>query len=160
MRTVVSVLALVALVLVAAVMAADQEKPWFDMKNCAFCKELAAQPGLLEHMRHEYHNIHNGIVSVTYIDKDYRDEFAAMHQGMGKVVADMQAGKPVQMCQHCAKIGEFYQKGVRMEEVKSSDAIIVIYSSEDTALIADIQAFGARCTEELAEYAAEAKKAN
>ena len=157
MRTLLSLTAMLMLVCAAMVMAEEAEKPWFDMQNCAFCKEVTAQPGLMDHMRHEYHNVSAGILTVGYVDKEFQDKFKAAQAGMQKVVADLQAGKQVPMCQHCAKIGEFYMKGVTMEEIKSSEAVVIVYSHTDPEAIKDIQAFGARNNEELAKMKA-AKK--
>lgn len=147
MRTVLITAALLMLALL--VVAQEADKPWFDMKNCAFCKEVAAQPGLAEHMHHQYFNIKNGILSITHIDEEYWDEFAGMQAGMQKVVADMQAGKQVEMCQHCAKIGEFYMKGVTVDEIKAAEEIVIVYSSADPEMVKELQAFGEMCAAEL-----------
>ena len=154
MRTLLSLAAMLLLVCVVVVMAQEAEKPWFDGQNCAFCKEIASQPGLMEHMRHEYHNVGAGILTVSYIDKEFQDEFKASQVGMQKVVADLQAGKQVPMCQHCEKIGYFMMKGVKMEGIHSADAEIVLYSSTDTTMVKELQEFGARTASELAKMAA------
>jgi hypothetical protein len=154
MRSLFAVFLILMLVSAVLVVADDTEIAWFDTKECAFCAEVAKQPGLADHMRHEYHNISDGIVTVTYIDKDYRDEFANMQAGMQKVAGSMNPTSMPKMCGHCAKIGEFYMKGVKMEPVPSEEVIIFLYRSADTAMVRDIQAFGARCTEEFAKMKA------
>lgn len=156
MRTLLLTAAFVMLALLA--FAQEAEKPWFDMKNCAFCKEVAAQPGLAEHMHHEYFNIKNGILSITHIDEGYWDEFAGMQAGMQKVVADMQAGKQLEMCQHCTKIGEFYMKGATVDEIKAQEEIVIVYQSADPEMVKQLHAFGDRCKEELAKMGAGAEK--
>jgi hypothetical protein len=157
MRTLLSLAAMIMLVCAAMVMAEEAEKPWFDMQNCAFCKEVSAQPGLMDHMRHEYHNVSAGILTVGYVDKEFQDKFKAAQAGMQKVVADLQAGKQVPMCQHCEKIGYFMMKGVKLEEIHSADAEIFLYTSADPATVKELQEFGARCTSEMAKMSA-AKK--
>lgn len=147
---VVKLVALMALLLAVAAMAAD-EKPWLDGEKCAFCKEVMAQPGLAEHMHHEYHNIARGIVSVSYIDEGYWDEFDASQAGMQKVIASLQSGEMPQMCQHCTLIGKFAMSGVKMEEIRSEHAVIVVYQSSDTAMVAELQQFGKRTSEEFAK---------
>lgn len=158
MRTLLALFLLIMLACAAMVVADEADKPWFDMQNCVFCKEVAAQPGLVDHMRHEYHNLHNGVLSITYIDADYRDEFANMQAAMMKVASGMNPTNMPPMCQHCSKIGEFYMKGVKMEEVKSAEAILVVYSHSDAEMIKDIQAFGARTAEETAKHFAALKE--
>lgn len=140
-------------------LAQTAEKPWFDMENCAFCKEIAKQPGLMEHMSHEYHNISTGIVSVSYIDGDYKGAFKKAQEGMMAVAQNMKPGQMPAMCQHCSMIGEFMMKGVKMDEVQSKDCIIFIYSSTDSATVAQIQEFGRRSAEEGAKIKAKMLKA-
>lgn len=141
--------------------AAAADEPWFDLEKCGFCKEIAKQPGLMDHMKTEYHDTKTGIISVTYIDKEYEPAFAKAQQGIGQVVADKMAGKPVVACKHCSTIGEFYAMGLMPEAIKSEKCTIVIYSSSDAATVTKLQDFGKKSNEALAEMAkrkADAKK--
>lgn len=133
--------------------AAAAEEPWFDLEKCGFCKEIARQPGLMEHMKTEYHDTKTGIVSVTYIDKEYEPAFAKAQLGMRQVIADKMAGKPVIACKHCTAIGDFYGMGIMPETIKSEKCIIVIYSSPDAATVTKLQDFGKKSNEALAEIA-------
>jgi hypothetical protein len=142
---------------------AAADEPWFDLEKCGFCKELAKQPGLLDHMKTEYHDTKTGIISVTYIDKDYEAAFAKGQTGIRQVVADKMAGKPVVACKHCTAIGEFYGMGIMPESIKSEKCIIVIYSSAEAAVVTKLQDFGKKSNEAIAEMtkkreSAEAKK--
>lgn len=134
-----------------AVFAADE--PWFDLEKCAFCKQIASQPGLLQHMKTEYHNTKTGIISVTYIDKEYEAAFAKAQQGMKQAVEDISAGKPVEMCKHCSTIGSFYGMGIMPETIKSEKCIITVYSSTDADAVTKLQDFGRKSNEALAEIA-------
>ena len=142
---------LTATVFAFTVAAADE--PWFDLEKCGFCKAFAKQPGLLEHMKTEYHDTKTGILSVTYIDKDYEAAFAKAQDGVREVVADKIAGKPVVACKHCGTIGEFYGMGIMPESIKSEKCIIVIYSSSEPATVTKLQDFGKKSNEAFAELA-------
>jgi hypothetical protein len=149
-------------VTVFAFTATAADEPWLDLEKCGFCKAFASQPGLLEHMKTEYHDTKTGIISVTYIDKDYEAAFAKAQDGVRQVVADQMAGKPVVACKHCTTIGEFYMMGIT-ETIKSEKCIIVIYSSTDSTAVAKLQDFGKKTNEAFAEMAkkkasADAKK--
>lgn len=133
--------------------AAAGDEPWFDLEKCSFCKAIAKQPGLLDHMKTEYHDTKTGILSVTYIDKDYEAAFAKAQEGIRQVVADKVAGKPVVVCKHCTSIGEFYSMGIMPESIKSEKCIIVIYSSSDAATVTKLQEFGKKSNEAIAELA-------
>jgi hypothetical protein len=152
------VLLLFAPVLMFANNAAAQDKPWFDTQNCAFCKLFAAEPGLLDHMASEYHNIPDGIVSLTHIDTGYEGAFKHAQAGIGPILQEIQkTGKVPYMCPHCQKLGEFTMKGVKQEQVVTNYGIVAIYQSGDSAMVAQLQDFGARAAEELAKRQAERK---
>jgi hypothetical protein len=148
------ILALIAAIAVAYVARAADE-PWFDLEKCGFCKPFAAQPGLLDHMKTEYHNTKTGIMSVTYVDKAYEPAFAKAQAGMAPVVADKMAGKPVYSCKHCTAVGEFYQMGLISDTIKSEKCIITLYSSTDADTVAKLQEFAKKTNE---AFAAMAKK--
>jgi hypothetical protein len=129
------------------------EEPWFDFEKCMFCKAFASQPGLIDHMKTEYHDTKTGIISVTYIDKDYEAAFKRAQDSIGQVVADKVAGKQIVACKHCAAIGDFYAMGLTQESIKSEKCIIVIYSSSDPAVVTKLQDFAKKTNEAFAELA-------
>lgn len=152
---------LVYLVIAVAVMfcvAIPQEKPWFDLKNCAFCKEIDAQPDLIKHMNSEYHNIDGGFISITQIDKEYQAAYDKTMEGMKKVATDMgTAGKIPPMCQHCSKYGDFLMAGVHDQYINSAFGHIFLMTSADTAVATRLQAFAARTAQETEKFKAELK---
>lgn len=142
----------VLVLLLALPLIAQDEKTWFDTEKCAFCKEFAAQDGLMDNVSHEYHNIAKGMTSIMYINDGYWDEFQAAQKGMQKVMGSMQSGEMPYMCGHCEKIGYFAMKGVTMDEITSKDCVIVIYQSDDPATVAELQAFGEQNKAELENF--------
>lgn len=135
-----------------------QDKPWFDVKNCSFCKELTAQPGLLQHMKYEYHNIDGGFMSITIVDKDWQEPYLKAMTAMQKVGEDMKtSGNPVPMCQFCTKFGEFMMKGTKSQVIHSELGDIFMMTSADTAIVTELQAFATRTREELTKLSAELK---
>ncbi|MEW6049466.1 MAG: hypothetical protein AB1644_00125 [Candidatus Zixiibacteriota bacterium] len=145
----------VVLCFVAALAVAQEaaEKPWFDLQNCVFCKEVAAQPGLLEHMNTEYHNISSGFLSISKVDDEYLPAYEKMKAGMKKVITDMQTtGKIPYMCQHCSKYGEFAMAGVKMEEVETGYGIIHMAMSSDSTVVTKLQEFAKRTDTESKKY--------
>ena len=146
------------LILGAATMATDAG-PWFDPVNCAFCKQFANQPDLFDHMNHEYHQLHNGMMQITHVDTDYQPAFAKAQEGVRTVVLDIQAGKPVTTCRHCTAQGSLFMAGVTPDVIKRGDDYIIIFTSSDTTLVRKIQEFGKNSAEALAAMAAEKKAA-
>ena len=137
----------------------ETTQSWFDLKNCAFCAPIAAQPGLLEHMKPEYHAISNGLVSVLVIEPGYDGAFKKALEGMTSAFVDMQAGKTMTICPHCSTMGEIEKNPkVKTDFMQTSFGFITIYTSADSALVAQIQDFGKKTDEASKQMAAEMMK--
>lgn len=145
----------ICVVLIGALAMATDPEPWFDLQNCAFCKQIGAQPGLAEQFNHEYHMLHNGVMSITHVGKEYKDAFAKAQLGMKDVIKEMQAGKEVKMCRHCSTLGSFYQLGVMPDQITRGEDIIVVYTSADTATVRKLQEFGKNSADAVAAMAKE-----
>jgi hypothetical protein len=147
---------LAVLALAAAAFASDEStaKPWFDLEKCGFCKAFAAQPGLLDNMKHHSYDVNNGVLMVNQIPKEFQPAFKIAQADMQKVVADLQAGKDIYKCEHCTQIGEFYKMNVRAEEIHADFGDIVLMTSSDPAVVTKLQAFGARNNQEIAKFEA------
>jgi hypothetical protein len=154
-----SLLVVMASIAILALAVVAEDSPWFDLKKCEFCNKLAAQPGLIEHMNTEYHNLHNGTLSVTHIDKDFLPAFHKAQEAMRPVVQDLQAGKQVYTCPHCTTLGMLMMSGVIPDQVDRGESIIVVYTSSDSTMIAKIQDFGKKSAEALAAMTAKPKPA-
>jgi hypothetical protein len=139
------------LMLMLSGIARTQEKPWFDFKNCAFCKLYAAEPGLMQHMTHEYHFLTNGFLMFTHVDKEYDTAYQRVQAGMKQVIADMMAGKQVYTCEHCGKLGQFGMAGVYPQQVSTAYGSIMLYTSGDTAMVTKLKDFCKRSMEESAK---------
>ncbi len=138
---------------------AETTQSWFDLKNCAFCAPIAAQPGLLEHMKPEYHNISNGLVSVLVIDQGYDGAFKKALDGMTTAFVDMQAGKAMTICPHCSTMGDIEKNPkVKTDFMQTGFGFITIYTSTDSLLVAQIQDFGKKTDEASKQMAAEMMK--
>ncbi len=144
------ILLTICLILLGVIAMATDPEPWFDTQKCEFCKAFAAQPGLLEHMHHQYYNLHNGLMSVSHIDHDFQPAFANAQGALKGVVKDLQAGKQVAMCRHCSTLGSFYGMGVMPDEIKAGDEIYVVYTSTDTSVVRQLQEFGKNSADALA----------
>jgi len=148
MKAIVSgALAIVVLVLVFSP-AMAQDKPWFDTKNCDFCKQFANDPQLLENMIWEYHDISNGLMIITAVKPEFKASYLAAQEGMQKVAQEMAQGKQgIQMCEHCRTYGALMMSGVKFEHVPAGVGDIMLMTSEKPELLAQIKDFAARSRE-------------
>lgn len=144
---------LLAAAVIAQETPAPEEKQWFDTEHCAFCKTLADQPGLLDHMTTEYHNTPDGLISFTHIDSAYMSAYAKAQQAMQVVITTSRTtGKAPEMCGHCCKFGEFINAGVQMQAINTAYGIITVYKAPDAAWVMKLHEFGVKAAEGLARY--------
>jgi hypothetical protein len=131
---------------------------WFDMENCAFCKNLVKNPELLNHMQCENHATANGAVSVTIVEPAYKAAYAEAMGAMMALGEQMHSGKvdptKVKMCGHCAAYGQLMMAGVNMENVDGETADVMLMTSSDPQVIAKIHEYVTRTNQEMGELMA------
>ncbi len=138
---------------------AESEKPWFDMEKCAFCKSLADEPGLMEHMNYEYHEMPNGILSITIIDEGYHDAYMRVMDAMQKTAEEIgKTGKLPYMCGHCEAYGRFMMAGVEERYYQGDLADIHMMMSDDPEMVEALHEFAARAMKEMAALEEEEMK--
>ncbi len=129
---------------------------WFDLENCAFCKNLLTDPHLLEHMTWETHKTESGMMYISTCDPHYADSYAAANKAMEQLGNDMMTGKvnpmEVKMCGSCAAFGQLTMAGVKMENIDGEAADIMLFWSHDPALVAKLHEYADRNNSEMAEF--------
>ena len=150
----ISLLTVCMLMVCAFVVTAEEaEKPWIDMEKCAYCKNFDME--LAKHMKTEYHNLTNGIMSVTVIEKDHKPMFMKAMEAMEAVTKQIgETGQVPYMCGHCTKYGELMMAGAKMEHVHGDLAEIYVATADKPELVTELQAFGKRNAEEFGKMAA------
>lgn len=131
------------------------ESGWFDFENCAFCKNLAAEDGLLEHSTWENHAISNGMVNITTVEPQYAAAMARAGEHMAALGMKIQAGEVnpmgLKMCQHCQTFGMMMMGGqVKMETINGDAATITLMTSDDESVVKRLHDMAARDTREMA----------
>ena len=108
-------------------MLAAQEKPWFDMQNCAFCKNLTAEEGLMDHItKWDHHNVDNGSVCITVVDKEYLEAYKRAMHNMEEVGKKLEQGEMLPMCGLCKAYGELLKMGAKRDMVESDNVFVSI----------------------------------
>lgn len=131
------------------------ESGWFDFENCAFCKNLSEDPGLLEHTTWETHAIENGLMTIMTVPPEYTEAMAKAEKAMNDLGMKIQAGEvnpmELKMCGHCQKWGMLMMGGkVKMEEVRGQAARVSLSTSDDPAVVAQLHEISRRNNEEQA----------
>ncbi len=150
-KPIIMAVAFLALLGLAGIAFTD-EPAWFDMDNCSFCQELTREPGLLDNMTWEHHNISNGVITVTTVAPKFEEAYLKSQQAMEKVAAKLAAGEEgVTMCGHCKSYGELMMAGAKIEHVAASKADILLITSDNPDIVTKIHKYGDRNREEMAK---------
>lgn len=131
------------------------DEPWFDMEHCSFCKNLTTDPELLHHMTWEQYNLSNGIVSITTVDQAYADSFAKAQAAMAAVAHELQQGKQLPLCHSCMAMGMIMMKGPKSERIETKNGEVWIMTSDDPAVVKQMQDWAAHNMAELAKMEAQ-----
>jgi hypothetical protein len=141
----------VAVIALAAIAVAGEKKPWIDMENCDFCKCLTKDPDLLDNMTWEYHDIDNGVLSITTVEPESKEAYLQAQKEMEELAMSMSTGKTqVTMCDHCHNYGKLMMAGARIEMIEAGAGYIMLVTSDDPEVIKMIHEFGQRNREFLA----------
>jgi len=127
------------------------EDKWFDLENCGFCQSLLEPPDMLQHATWEHHNISNGIVSVSTVEKEYMDQWRVAEVKMEELGKKMQAGEQVKMCNSCMAMGKLMAMGAKWESVHTTHGGVSLMTSDDPEVVKEIHAWGKKTTDELAK---------
>lgn len=164
--TLISVLVVCAIPLLASLaLAGDHPKSgeqasagsgWFDFENCAFCKNLSEDPGLLEHTTWETHEIKSGMLTIMTVDPAYAKSLAKAEKAMQDLGMKIQSGEvnpmTLKMCGHCQSFGMIMMSGkVNMEEVRGDAAIISLATSDDAGIVQQLHVIAQTNRKEMAQ---------
>lgn len=141
------------LVIVSIVMAAcfvaigAEEKPWYDMKNCEFCKPWSI-PEMTKNCVYDQVETANGVLMLVQFPESFRPKYQAASAEMDALSKKAATGAPVKMCGSCEAMGSLIMKGMKMEELPTKFGVAMLLTSNDTALVADIHKWARRNAEE------------
>jgi hypothetical protein len=107
-------------------------------------------PEMLEHASWEHHNISNGIVSVTTVDKKYIKNWRAAEANMEKLGKKMEKGEQVSMCNCCTAMGKLMMMGAKWESITTSHGNVSLTTSDDPKVVAEIQSWAKKTMSALA----------
>lgn len=135
------------------------EKPWFDLENCGFCKNLLTD-GLIEHLTWETFVVPTGMMEVTTVEPGWEDKYATCLATMEETGKKMMAGETVPMCGMCQSYGTMFMTNkVEWKNFDTKAGHISLMTSTDPEVIAMVHAHAERTIDEYAKMeAAEMEK--
>ncbi len=148
------ILIALTLVLVLAVgvsVAGDYSKKlaWFDMASCGMCKNMSAE--LYTSMTWEQHPITNGVVSVTTVTEKALPTYRKAHADMMAFGEKLMSGEKMALCGSCTAFSACLMKGASYEYVETTTGDLMIVTSDDKKVVAELKTWAAKNTEEMAK---------
>jgi hypothetical protein len=131
-------LSLVAAIALVLAIGAGVAEEGGNMHNCAVCKPMMEQPGLIEHVKWEPHPIATGMIAVTTVDAGYEKAFDTAHAKMMAVVAKLEAGEKMELCPICQGMGKMSEAGAKFENIDTPNGHVMAVTSADPKVVAVI----------------------
>jgi hypothetical protein len=118
-------------------------------------KNMSSNPELMMSVSREQHPITGGIVSVTTVPEKYLEAYRAAHTDMVATSMRLQKGEMLEMCGSCTALGMCMMKGPNQEYVETAHGDVWILTSDDPAVVADLQSWAKHNKEEMKKMKAE-----
>ncbi len=143
------VLALAVGVSVAGDYSKTKKVAWFDMQNCGMCKSMPME--LYTSMTWEQHPISNGVVSVTTVTEKALPTYRKAHADMMAHGEKLMSGEKMALCGSCTAFSACLMKGASYEYVETTTGDLMIVTSDDKKVVAELKTWAAKNTEEMAK---------
>jgi hypothetical protein len=124
------------------------DKPWFDLENCAFCKNMSSQPGLMENMQCDTIKIENGMLMISIIPEEFKEAMAKANKGMEATVRQLESGKQLPLCGFCECFGNLMMRGTKLEKKQGEHSEVTMLTSNDPEIVQQIHAMADRVHQE------------
>jgi len=157
MKHILLVIAVAIMAVALAVVAVAQEKPWYDMKSCEFCKPWST-PEMTKNMTFDQVECASGVLTVISFPESFRPSYKAASAQMNALSAKAATGQKIQMCGSCETMGSFFMRGAKMEEIPTKSGVVQLLTASDSSLVADMHKWAKRNAEEQKKMLAAEKK--
>lgn len=118
-----------------------EEPKWFDMEKCAFCKNIAQKPEVMENLEWETVKTSTGIAAIETVPPEHVTAYRLVNKAMQNTGKRFLNGEKLYLCGFCLTMGSLIREGVHHEWVPISDGSLSLLSSDDPELQKRIWAF-------------------
>lgn len=113
-------------------------------QECQLGKAMAIANQLVKQVKVETTNIDNGLVSVTVVPDNVKDDLAAAVNGVTAVVKQLKAREKVELCDSCKSMFEKPRLvGAKVQTYKTASTRVRVITSDDAAVVKQIHQFAA-----------------
>jgi hypothetical protein len=159
MKTFQTVMMIMALLVAATGLVTADETHWMDMANCAMCKSIMDQPGLMESMSMEVYDLSDGMVQVCTVKPGQMEAYKTAMAGMDATAKKLQAGEELPLCNMCQAFMGLMAAGAQMEVVPTKSGSLEMMRSASPEGVTQIHEWAERTRSEMAKMM-ESKKAD
>jgi hypothetical protein len=148
------------LLMTTAALAAAPTGNWFDLDNCAMCRNLTADEELFSNMQWENKLFANGLLEITKVPAHFEDRFQELSAKMQATGQKLMAGEQLPMCGMCQSYGTLMMAGATMDQITSGESHMTIISSQDPKIVAMIRTHGQTTIDEYAKWMTSGEKSH
>ena len=135
----------------------ETEAVWFDMDNCAICKNMASMKHDMHKIEWESHMLDDGMITVAKVPDDMKAAMEKAEAGVQQTVAKLEQGEQLEMCGYCQNYGKLMGMGAKFKDIKTMGVNISVVTSCEPDVVKEIQAMGKRAKIEHDKMNAKAK---
>jgi len=131
---------------------------WFEPEKCEFCRFLTAEPGLMDAMVWENHEVGDGVLTIAIVPTEFRDAYLRARHAINDLGGQVMSGqidpRTLDLCGHCEALVGLMMQGAQMQIVESERAGVEIslLTADDPTLVTRIQEYSDRNDEEMVKY--------
>jgi len=134
---------------------AGDKAEWFDCQECEFCGVWSADPELKKNLVWEMQETADGVLSVYSAKAENALAFhkanSAYDQMLAKLTLKERAGDKTQVCGSCTTLLSFFPRGAKMHHMNAGTSHIMLLTSGNKRLVADVHKWVQRNEDELAK---------
>jgi hypothetical protein len=120
----------------------ETEAVWFDMDNCAICKNMASMRHDMHKIEWESHMLDDGMITVAKVPDDMKAAMEKAEASIQQTVAKLEQGEQLELCGYCQNYGKLMEMGAKFKEIKTMGVSISVVTSRDKEVVKEIQAMG------------------
>ena len=137
-KSVIGVVAMMAVLVVGAVLVAQEETKWLDPANCYFCQPLTETEGLMEAVGWENHKISNGMVTITTYAPEWEEAVKAAGAEMEKRWEGYDPTAEHQLCGLCEAWLTVPMDKITIEKVDFNGGELTITTTTDAEVLSQL----------------------
>jgi len=151
-KSVIGAIAMAAVLVVGAVLVAQEKTKWLDPENCYFCQPLTETEGLLEAVGWESHKVSNGMVTITTYAPEWEEAAKAAGAEMEKRWEGYDPTAEYNLCGLCKAWLGLPMDKIKMEKVEFNGGELSLTTTTDAEVLVQLHAMADKTTKAMTAF--------